>query len=470
MCSNTSSLIKGTAPKFSTRVAKPASSGGIDLLLQENKKLKIIIAQRDAEIKRLKQLVASLPEAPSSDMYPLATLTNTQPKGSKCASVLSDLKSVSPSSTKVQSLVLPHTKKVTTHNRLKKRVSPTAAHPLLHVIDDNRETTSVHEDLPLVTRNQTVFLKPQSSKTHSPVRFFPISSASQKDGHIFIYMLKKNNSNNHDQGGIDDSFNHLSKFPIVQCPTPYGQVISFKLGSLRIHCTYLTSSVHNKALNSSQFLPNTIICGNFSDRQLNILNATFTGREINSIIDLFIANIPTHTLLDPSLIFDSNFLLGSDHRLLTLDFDFVSPTANVHSSVPDQPLAPRKLWNLSKLHKPVIVQKHETTFGVPTRPPQDQLKDSVEFSPDTCPTIDALNGQPKEGNSKVPAPPRKIHDYWTQELQDAVNKRDSLYRRWRYSIGIDKVHYWYLHSVAQKDFRKKLQHRKREYWKLSHHL
>lgn len=201
-----------------------------------------------------------------------------------------------------------------------------------------------------------------------------------------LYGQKVLNANNRGQGGISVLFNPLNKHPIMQTPSPHAQVISFKIGVLRIHCTYLSPSMHNdqvfEILNTIPLLPNTIICGDFnarlgpllgdyvsnsrgnhlnewiSDRQLYILNETlaygiptFTGsrlgREISSIVNLFITNTPPSTLLDSSLIIASDLSLNSDHRLLTLAFDFVPPNADVQSSI-DKPLAPRRLWNLSK--------------------------------------------------------------------------------------------------------------------------
>lgn len=324
-----------------------------------------------------------------------------------------------------------------------------------------------------------------------------------------LYGQKVANANNRGKGGIAVLFNPLTQHPVIQIPSPHELVISFKLGDLRIHCTYLPPSMHNDQVfdvfHSIPLLPNTIICGDINarlgpflgdyaqnsrgihleewvkDRQMYILNETLAhgiptfvgsrlGNEISSIVDLFITNITPTTLANSSLTIASDLSLSSDHRLMTLSFDFVPPNIDVHN---DKPLAPRRLWNLSKLNKPDIAHKYKTTFGSLVRPLQQQLKECISSPPATCPPLDTFNDQLndciyKALDDTVGAPNKKNaywKKYWTQDLQDAATNRDDCYRRWRHSVGVDKLHRWDLFKTAEKDFRRKVQKRKRESWK-----
>ncbi|KAG2193076.1 hypothetical protein INT47_008901 [Mucor saturninus] len=324
------------------------------------------------------------------------------------------------------------------------------------------------------------------------------------------YGQKVHNANNRGKGGITALFNPLCKYTVLQLPSPNDHTLSLKVGDLRVHCLYLPPSMPINqvfaTLDSIPLLPNTIICGDFnarlgsfvgdhqsnprgkrllswsSDNQLRILNEslaygipTFSGfrlgQEISSIVDLFITNIAPSSLLSAALQVESDISLSSDHRLMHLTFD-LAPSHDDVPLLPDRPLAPRRLWNLNRLKKPAYLQKYRESIKEKIAPLTTKLENWVSSPPLLCPSLDLFNESFNAcvydsldlsvGNT--PSRPSYWHKYWTTELQEAAENRDRCYKRWRRSIGIDKVHWWNQHDEANKLFRKKIQRIKRESW------
>ncbi|KAG2205230.1 hypothetical protein INT47_009495 [Mucor saturninus] len=306
--------------------------------------------------------------------------------------------------------------------------------------------------------------------------------------------------------------NPLCKHTLLQLPSPNDHTLSLKIDALRVHCLYLPPSmpIHQvfDILESIPLLPNTIICGDFnarlgslvgdhqtnprgnrllswcSDRQLHILNetlahgiATFTGsrlgQELSSIVDLFITNIAPSSLSNSSLHVESDLSLSSDHRLMTLSFD-LDPLPDDVNHVLDRPLAPRRLWNLNKLKKLKPLQKYRMSIQDRIAPLQVQLEDWISSPPLECPFLDSFNDlfnscvydSLDDSIGKTRPRPDYWKKYWTQDLQDAASHRDFCYKRWRRSLGIDKVHWWNEHVAANKLFRQKVQKMKRDSWKV----
>lgn len=155
---------------------------------------------------------------------------------------------------------------------------------------------------------------------------------------------------------------------------------------------------------------------------MSVLNATLApgittfssfrrGVEVSSIIDLFLTNISTSSMVSPSLTVASDLSLGSDHRLMTLSFDLVSDGSlgTGHSLV----LAPRRLWNLSRLAETEPLALFQSRFRSLVAPLRDTLAGLVDCPPASCPSIDSLNeslnnclyqAMDESSGSKAPGP------------------------------------------------------------------
>ena len=145
---------------------------------------------------------------------------------------------------------------------------------------------------------------------------------------------------NRGSGGVCALVSPSCPFPVYQLPSPNAYTLSLKVGPFRLLCLYLSPSMSvtdtMSLLCSLPMHPNTILCGDFNarlgdltgdslvnsrgraflpwmeERQLIVLNGflshgvpTWLGfrdnREISSIIDLFVTNIPYDTIDSPSL-------------------------------------------------------------------------------------------------------------------------------------------------------------------------
>ena len=339
--------------------------------------------------------------------------------------------------------------------------------------------------------------------------FFPTDWAQ-----FHLYGKKLSNAHNRGSGGVTAFVSPSCSHQVVQLPSYNPYTLSLKVGSLNVHCAYLPPSLSTatvlSALRSIPLNKDTILCGDFNARLgslvgdlvttprgtalapwfeesgLSVLNAslahgvktfsTFRGNvELSSIIDLFLTNIGESALVSPSITVESDLSLSSDHRLMFFSFTYVVPPPD-GSSTPDgssASMAPRKLWNLSKLHKDGPRSKYYHQLRQLLSPLQATLLDLVDNPPSARPDIDALNDTfndclftALDGSIGVKTGrPGYWKKFWTQEIEDAARERDRRYRRWRHSSGIDKIDRWGLYMEAKRKFRSLVQAAKRRSWK-----
>ncbi|CAO3659212.1 unnamed protein product [Rhizopus stolonifer] len=215
---------------------------------------------------------------------------------------------------------------------------------------------------------------------------------------------------------------------VVQFPvhTKYG--LGLRLGrSLRLICLYLPPSLsHDEVSTALVSLPmtdDTIICGDLNarlgavtgdsvanargsvllrwceERGLTILNSTlahgvptfmsFRGNRVqHSVIDFFLTNMDN--LQSPKMQVAAELSLGSDHKLMSLSFDY--PVPDDHPTEPDSPSSSaRRLWNLSRLQELDVRQLYVAQFQSLVSPLVETLS-SIKSSPPTSqPPIDAFN-------------------------------------------------------------------------------
>ncbi|KAG0903112.1 hypothetical protein G6F33_012879 [Rhizopus arrhizus] len=217
------------------------------------------------------------------------------------------------------------------------------------------------------------------------------------------------------------------------------------------------------------------------DHGLNILNKTLAygiptyltcrgHAEVSSIIDYYITNMPLVRSASISVALDLS--LGSDHKLMSLSFEYSVPV--VHSTQSSPPSGQvRRLWNLSRLKEPEVLKLYVSTFGSLSAALLDQLQQLCASPPSTRPPIDHLNDElnaaiysalDKSVGSRV-SRPKQWKKFWTSQLQALADRRDWLYRKWRWSLGIDKAYWWGLHQEAHVRFRTAVKRAKRESWR-----
>ncbi|KAL7322835.1 hypothetical protein PS15p_211786 [Mucor circinelloides] len=203
------------------------------------------------------------------------------------------------------------------------------------------------------------------------------------------------------------------------------------VGSLTVHCVYLPPPLSSdkvlSLLHSLSLTSDTILRGDFNARfgtllgdtnanargnalqpwleesSLSILNAslaygipTFTTfrrqQEVHSIIDVFLTNIGELAIIDPQLAIESDLSLGSDHRLMTLTFEYVPPSGDGLVSAGDSGMAPRRQWKLSKLRKKRPLGLLRESFRSSVAPLVGTLSGLVSGSAGNVrPDIDTLN-------------------------------------------------------------------------------
>ncbi|KAG0920506.1 hypothetical protein G6F32_015568 [Rhizopus arrhizus] len=84
--------------------------------------------------------------------------------------------------------------------------------------------------------------------------------------------------------------------------------------------------------------------------------------------------------------------LGSDHKLMSLSFEYSVPV--VHSTQSSPPSGQvRRLWNLSRLKEPEVQKLYVSTFGSLSAALLDQLQQLCSSPPSTRPPIDHLNDE-----------------------------------------------------------------------------
>ena len=201
-----------------------------------------------------------------------------------------------------------------------------------------------------------------------------------------LYGSKVVGANNRGQGGISALISPHCPHIVSPLPSLNAYTLSMKIGAVNVHCVYFPPSISDDLVISSlKQIPlgsDTIICGDFNSRMgtltgdsrtnprgvrlqsfceqrtLAVLNSTLAHgiatfstfrqeAEHSSIIDLFLTNISSWNMTHLNLSIETDLSLGSDHRLMTLSFDYAPPLGSGGNS--DGTLAPRRLWNLSRL-------------------------------------------------------------------------------------------------------------------------
>jgi hypothetical protein len=262
--------------------------------------------------------------------------------------------------------------------------------------------------------------------------------------------------------------------------------------------------------NSSPLTRDTILCGDFNARfgtllgdtnanargnslrpwleesSLSILNASLVAygiptfktfrrqQEVHSIIDLFMTNIGELAIINPQLAIESDLSLGSDHRLMTLTFEYVPLSGNSLVSAGDSALAPRRQWKLSKLRKKRPLGLLRESFRSSVAPLVGTLSGLVSGSTagNVRPDIDTLNDSLNrclyesldESIGVKSGRPGHWKKYWTQDIEDAARERDTMYSRWRWASRFAKVETWHIYQAAHKRFRSLIQAAKRRSW------
>ncbi|KAI9011848.1 hypothetical protein CLU79DRAFT_806011 [Phycomyces nitens] len=291
-------------------------------------------------------------------------------------------------------------------------------------------------------------------------------------------------------------------YTVTQIPMPNNYALAVKIGTLRLVCVYLPPSMSTadalSVLSDIPLTEDTLLCGDFNarlgsitgdyatnsrglalsawleERSLTVLNGSLSPCtptyisfrrevEISSIIDLFITNT---NFANPSLHIQTELSLGSDHRLLSLSF-----TYDLDPSPPSPPPL-RRLWNLSRLKEPDVLQLYTDSLILNATPLLNTLQDIVQNPPSSPPPIDALTN---DFNTLIydslsssigtrPHRPSKWKKFWTPALQAAADHRDGCYKQWRRACGIDKINWWSRHQHAHQEFRQQVQTAKRQSW------
>ena len=296
---------------------------------------------------------------------------------------------------------------------------------------------------------------------------------------------------------------------VVQFPIHTKHGLGLRLGrSLRLICLYLPPSLsHDEVSAALVSLPtsdDTIICGDLNarldavtgdsvanargslllrwceERGLSILNSSlahgvptflsFRGNRVQqSVIDYFLTNMVP--LRSPRMQVAAELSLGSDHKLMSLSFDYPVPVD--HPIEPDHSSPARRLWNLSRLQEDDTRKLYVETFKSLAPPLVEKLSSIKSRPPPTIPPIDDLNDAVNEAIYSAldktvgsrPTRPAHWKTFWNESLQELADAREHYYRKWRRAIGIDKAHWWERHQFAQDRFRAAVVSAKRQSWR-----
>ncbi|KAG1616379.1 hypothetical protein G6F45_012286 [Rhizopus arrhizus] len=216
---------------------------------------------------------------------------------------------------------------------------------------------------------------------------------------------------------------------VMQFPVHTKYTLGLQVGrSLRLICLYLPPSLTDDEVSAAlDVLPltqDTIICGDLNtrlgavtgdsrsntrgpllrdwveERGLSILNSSLAhgvptylsyrnGRVMSSIVDYFITNLPC--LNRPQLQVYTDLSLGSDHKLMSLSFEYSVPVDQPIQSTPSA--SARRLWNLSRLQEPDVLKLYVDSFRSFSAALVDQLQQLCSSPPDSTPPIDRLNDE-----------------------------------------------------------------------------
>ncbi|KAG2192063.1 hypothetical protein INT47_006506 [Mucor saturninus] len=370
--------------------------------------------------------------------------------------------------------------------------------------------TTIQDVLSHVTNSDILFI----TEAWLTAGYFP---ANWSQYHLYGTLVS--NGNGRESGGVSCFVSPHCPIPVTQLPSPNAYTLSIKIGSVNVHCTYFPPNLSRElVLSALRFIPlgsDTILCGDFNARlgpligdsittprgtdlatwceqqDLLVLNtslahgvSTFStfrqNTEQRSIIDLFLTNIPDWNFKHPSLVVESDLSLGSDHRLMTLSFEYDSALRSGGSrsggdgSGGSDTIAPRRLWNLSRLGEDGPKALFQSKFVSLVAPLVDSLTDLVSNPPLVCPDIDGLNQNLNDRlyqaldssvGVKKPNSGKKWKVFWSNEMQEAARERDRCFGRWRHSRGVDKAYWWNQHLAAHKSLRRLVSAAKRLSWK-----
>lgn len=348
-----------------------------------------------------------------------------------------------------------------------------------------------------------------------------------------LYGAKVANAHNRGSGGISALVSPYCPYPVTQLASPNAHTLSLKIGTITVHCVYFSPRLsRDLVLHCLRSLPlnhDTILCGDFNarlgsltgdaittprgtdfkawidERGLSLLNgslaygiptfSTFRRETVlSSIIDLFLTNIPLTGMVSPGITVETELSLGSDHRLLTLSFDYVpllgsgdnvgitmdnisgyGATGNATSSGNGNAgVASRRLWNLSRLTEEGPLNLYRDKFRLLVIPLNRSLTSLVAHPPLNRPAIDDLNDQlnqclyqslDKSIGTKKNKPSHWWKKYWTEDIEQAAKTRDSCYSKWRHTLGSEKSYWWAQHQAAHRVFRRLVSKAKRLSWK-----
>ncbi|KAG2190861.1 hypothetical protein INT47_011781, partial [Mucor saturninus] len=214
--------------------------------------------------------------------------------------------------------------------------------------------TTIQDILPHVTNSDLLFI----TETWLTAGYLP---ANWSQYHLYGTLVS--NGNGRGSGGVSCFVSPHCPILVTQLPSPNAYTLSIKIGSVNVHCAYFPPNLSRElvlsALRSIPLGSDTILCGDFNARlgpligdsittprgtdlatwceqqDLLVLStslahgiSTFStfrqNTEQRSIIDLFLTNIADWNFKHPSLVVESDLSLGSDHRLMTLSFEYDS--------------------------------------------------------------------------------------------------------------------------------------------------
>lgn len=324
--------------------------------------------------------------------------------------------------------------------------------------------------------------------------------------------------------GVSCLINPTCPLTAFQIPLP-SALQDFALGiqlgrELRLICLYIppeqnglyTSEV-STILNSIPLDHDTIICGDLNarmgdfvgdydsnprgnllqeycaDNELNVLNSQLahstptledrrSGRNVSSIVDYYITNVEslsftsldTSSSLSSSISIYSDLSLGSDHKLMSLTFNYSSPEP---VAVEPSSSSPRRLWKLPRLQEIDVQKMYTQRFETLSKPLLNQLISLVTSPPTTRPRIDDLNAQLNnciyqaldESVTRRSQRPAYWKKFWTPDLQRLADYRESMYRKYRHCPeSLDKAYWWNQHLTAHQQFKQALRRAKQVSW------
>ncbi|KAG2190955.1 hypothetical protein INT47_005772, partial [Mucor saturninus] len=189
---------------------------------------------------------------------------------------------------------------------------------------------------------------------------------------------------------------------------------------------------------------------------------TFINNSGSSIIDFFITSNDDLTVA-PYMEIRDDLHLNSDHKLVYFSFthDFNPPTA----SIPH----PRQLWNIHKFRasnkkrhiRPI--QKYRRCISSPLQSLHEKLgpfimQDLSELTNIIYNALDQSVGrkEPRDRNWKW---------FWTQDLEDATEKREKLYKKWHRVRNLNKALYWEQLQQAAEVVRRLIQSSRNKYFR-----